>query len=191
MIQTYNASKVANELAEPIIPSLFKIRITPPDSLLALPVDILSEEIKSISGFDAFEKVPDLIYQTFGPGTRRQFPGVTVDNVVELSVTCNVNLRGDSGTHATNLLTLKKIKDLAYNRATGKRGTKAEACFTVTVSRFNKDWQVWNVYTMENCLFGASGITGLDECNIESDEAVTLSFTLISDKNKSELADDI
>lgn len=191
MIQTYNASKVAGEMAEPIMPSLYEITITPQESLLALPIDLLKEEVKSLSGLDAFEKIPELVYQTFGAGTRRHFPGVQVDNVIECNVTCNVNLRGDDGTHATNLLTLKKMKDLQFNRATGKRGMKKNCTFTTIVTRYNKDKSVWYVATLENCLFGSSGITGLDEVNIESDDAATLSFTIVSDKNHAEFADAI
>lgn len=188
MIQTYNASKVAGEQAEPIIPSLFDVSIIPPTSLGLLDIDILQQEIKSISGFDAFERVPELIRQTFGPGLQRTFPGIVVDNVIELNVTCNVNLRGDDGTHATNLLTLKRMKDLQYNRASGIRGLKKNCAWTMIVTRYNKDKSIWGVATMENCLFGPNGITGLDEVNIESNEAAVLSFTVISDKNMLELA---
>lgn len=188
MIQTYNASKVAGEMAEPIIPSLYEITIIPPASLVALDVQLLKEEVKSVSGFDAFERVPALISQTFGAGTRRLFPGVQVDNVVELNITMNVNLRGDDGTNATNLITLKRMKDLQFNRASGRRGLKTEAVWSMIVSRYNKDHSIWGVATMEHCMFGESGITGLDECNIESDDAAVLNFTAISDKNKLELA---
>lgn len=188
MIQTYNASKVAGEMAEPIIPSLYEIAIIPPASLVALDVQLLKEEVKSVSGFDAFERVPALISQTFGAGTRRLFPGVQVDNVVELNITMNVNLRGDDGTNATNLVTLKRMKDLQFNRASGRRGLKTEAVWSMIVSRYNKDHSIWGVATMEHCMFGESGITGLDECNIESDDAAVLNFTAISDKNKLELA---
>lgn len=188
MIQTYNASKVAGEMAEPIIPSLYEITIIPPASLVALDVQLLKEEVKSVSGFDAFERVPALISQIFGAGTRRLFPGVQVDNVVELNITMNVNLRGDDGTNATNLVTLKRMKDLQFNRASGRRGLKTEAVWSMIVSRYNKDHSIWGVATMEHCMFGESGITGLDECNIESDDAAVLNFTAISDKNKLELA---
>lgn len=188
MIQHYNASKVAGELAEPIIPSLFEVTIIPHASLAALPIDMLQEEIKSVSGFDAFEKVPALISQTFGAGTRRLFPGIQIDNVIELNITCNVNLRGDDGTNATNLLTLKRMKDLQFNRATGKRGTKSDCVWSMIVKRFNKDKSIWGIATMENCMFGEGGITGLDECNIETDEAAVLSFSVSSDKNMLELA---
>lgn len=188
MIQTYNASKVAGEMAEPIMPSLFEVTIVPPETLGALDVNLLKEEIKSVSGFDAFERVPALVSQTFGAGTRRLFPGIQVDNVVELNVTLNVNLRGDDGTNATNLVTLKRMKDLQFNRATGKRGNKRDCAWTMIVTRYNKDKSIWGVATMENCMFGESGITGLDEVNIESDDAAVLSFSVQSDKNMLELA---
>lgn len=188
MIKTFNNSKVANELAEPIIPSLYEITIIPHPSLALADIELLREEIKSVSGFDKFEAIPDTIYQTFGAGTRRAFAGVQVDNVVELSVTCNVNLRGDDGTEATTLIMLKRMKDLQFNRGTGQRGLKKNHVFQVIVTRHTKDDQVWGVATMQNCIFGPGGITGLDEVNIESDDAATLSFTLVSDKNKLELA---
>lgn len=188
MIQTYQASKVAGELAEPIIPSLFEITIIPPASLAALDVQLLKDEVKSVSGLDAFEKVPALISQTFGAGTRRLFPGVQVDNVIEANVSLNVNLRGDDGTHATNLITLKRMKDLQFNRANGNRGLKKNCVWTMIVTRYNKDKSVWYVATLENCLFGEGGITGLDEVNIESDDAAVLSFTVSSDKNSAQYA---
>lgn len=188
MIRKYNDSKVANENAEPILPSLFEITIIPPASLALADISLLKDEIKSVSGLDAFEKVPALVSQTFGPGTRRLFPGVQVDNVIEANVTCNVNLRGDDGTNATNLLTLKRMKDLQFNRATGRRGLKRDCVWSMIITRFNKDDSIWYVATLENCMFGEGGITGLDEVNIESDDAATLSFTVSSDKNHAEYA---
>lgn len=188
MIKRYQDSQVANENAEPIIPSLFKITIIPPLSLGALPINILQQEIKSVSGFDGFERVPAPISQTFGPGTRRLFPGVQVDNVIELSVTMNVNLRGESGTEATNLISLKRMKDLQFNRASGQRGLKRNSVWQLIATRLTKDDQVWAVGTMQNCLFAEGGITGLDELNIESDDAAILSFTAISDKNMMQYA---
>jgi hypothetical protein len=175
-------------MAEPIIPSLFEITIIPPASLAALDVQLLKDEVKSVSGLDAFEKVPALISQTFGAGTRRLFPGVQVDNVIEANVSLNVNLRGDDGTHATNLITLKRMKDLQFNRANGNRGLKKNCVGTMIVTRYNKDKSVWYVATLENCLFGEGGITGLDEVNIESDDAAVLSFTVSSDKNSAQYA---
>lgn len=188
MIKHFNSSKVANELSEPIIASLFEITIIPHPTLMALPVDLLKEEVKSVSGFDAFEKIPATISQMFGAGTRRLFPGIQIDNVVELNITMNVNLRGDDGTNATNLVTLKRMKELQFNRATGARGLKKDCVWQMIVKRYTKDDKVWGVATMQNCLFGESGITGLDEVNIESDDAAVLSFTVQCDKNKLELA---
>lgn len=186
MIKKFTDSIVANENAEPIFASLFELTIIPHISLGALPIEILKQEIKSLSGFDKFEVVPDTVYQTFGAGTRRAFAGVQVDNVVELNVSANLNLRGEDGTNATNLITLKRMKDLQFNRATGQRGLKKDHVFQVIVNRTTKDDKIWCVLTMQNCIFGASGVTGLDEVNIESDDIASLSFTLISDKNKAE-----
>lgn len=188
MIKKFTDSTVADELAEPIFPSKFEVTIIPPTSLAALPVELLKQEIKSISGLDKFEAVPDIVYQTFGAGTRRAFAGVQVDNVIESNVTCNLNLRGEDGTDATNLITLKRMKDLQFNRATGERGLKKNHAFQVIINRQSKDDKIWCVITLENCMFGPSGITGLDEVNIESDDVAVLSFTLISDKNKAEYA---
>lgn len=188
MIQTYNASKVAGELAEPVISSLFDVTIIPHPSLAALDIALLQEEIKSVSGLDKFEQIPDTVAQQFGPGIQRLFPGMPIDNVIECNIACNLNLRGDDGTNATNLLTLKKMKDLQYNRATGKRGLKKNCIFTTIITRYNKDHSIWYVATLENCLFGANGITGLDEVNIDSSDAAVLSFTIKSDKNHAEYA---
>lgn len=190
-LKTYNSSQVAGEVDEPIMPSLFDVKIFPPASLSALPIELLQQDIKSISGFDAFEKIPATVQQTFGTGKHRHYTGVQVDNMIELSITANVNLRGDDGTHATNLLTLKKMKDLAYNRATGQTGLTRDCVFKMVVTRHTKDDKIWMVATMEHCLFGEGGVTGLDEVNIETDEPVTLSFTVKSDKNYCETADSI
>lgn len=191
MIRTYNSSQVAGELAEPIMNSLFDVKIFPPASLGALPIELLQQDIKSISGFDAFEKIPATVQQTFGAGMHRHYTGVQVDNMIEMSISANVNLRGDDGTNATNLLTIKKMKDLAYNRATGQRGLTRDCVFKMVVTRHTKDGKIWQVATMEHCLFGDSGVTGLDEVNIESDDPVTLSFSVKSDKNYLETADSI
>jgi hypothetical protein len=187
MIKKFTDSTVALENAEPIFSSLFELVIIPHISLATLPIEILKDDVKSLSGFDKFEAVPDTVYQTFGAGTRRAFAGIQVDNVIELNVTVNLNLRGEDGIDATNFITLKKMKDLQFNRATGVRGLKVNSAFQVIVSRTTKDDKIWCVLTMQNCIFGPSGVTGLDEVNIESDDIATLSFTLISDKNKAEI----
>lgn len=183
MIKHFNSSKVANEMAEPLIPSQFEITIIPNPALIAMPLDILKEDVKSVGGFDQFERIPAPVRQQFGPGIGRLFPGVQVDNVIELNLTFNVNLRGDSGTEATTLLALKRMKDLQFNRATGQRGLKKDCVWQLIVTQFTKDDAIWRVATMNNCMFGEAGITGLDEVNIESDEPVVLSFSVMSDKN--------
>jgi hypothetical protein len=191
MIKTFNSSKVALDLDEPIVPSLFEIQIIPNASVSTLPVSILKEQIISVDGFDAFERIPEPVYQTFGPGIRRAFPGVRVDNVVELNISFNVNLGGKDGNEATTLLVLKKMKDKQYNRSTGERGLKKDCNWTMIVRQFNKNNVYWRIATMENCLFGASGITGLDGVNIEDDEPAKLSMSAVSDKNKLEFASSI
>jgi hypothetical protein len=80
------------------------------------------------------------------------------------------------------------MKDLQFNRATGKRGLKRNCVWTTIVTRFNKDGGIWYVATLENCMFGEGGITGLDEVNIESDDAAVLSCEIFSDKNYAEYA---
>jgi hypothetical protein len=188
MNRTFQSSKVANDLDEVIIGSLFEVTIIPHPSLSALPITLLKEQIKTLDGFDKFEAIPEPVYQTFGPGIRRAFPGVRVDNVIELNATFNVNLGGENGNEATTLLVLKKMKDRQFNRATGARGIKRDCVFTVIVRQFNKNNEIWRIATMENCLFGASGVTGIDGVNIEDDEPATLSCGFVSDKNKIEFA---
>lgn len=190
-IKTYNSSKVANEMAEPVMPSLFDVKIFPNPILAALPIELLQEEIKSVGGFDAFERIPATVQQTFGTGKHRHYTGVQVDNMIELSITANLNLRGDDGTNATNYLTLKKMKDLQFNRGTGNIGLTKDAVFKMVVTQHTKNDKIWRVATMEHCLFGENGITGLDEVNIESDEPAVLSWTVKSDKNYLETADSI
>lgn len=189
----YNSSQVANEVAEPIQPSLFEFKIFPQAVLAALPVELLQDEIKSVSGLDAFEKIPATVTQKFGGGNQRHYTGVNVDNMIECTVNCNVNLRGDDGTHATNLLTLKRMKDLQFNRATGRRGLTRDAIFKTVITRHTKgdNPKIWYVATLEHCLFGEGGITGLDEVNIETDDAAVLSFVIRSDKNQCEYADSL
>lgn len=185
MVTKFTDSTVANELAEPVIPSLFEIQFipNPATGLVDNAVTIARSQILSISGMDAFERSPALIEQQLGGGAKALFPGVQVDQTVEMGVTCNLNLRGASGTEATTLLVLKKMKDQQYNRATGARGTKRDSCFTVIIRRLTKDRLVWWKAEMKNCLFTDAGITGLDSLDLNSDEAAILNFSWISDNN--------
>lgn len=190
MIDKYQDSKVANELAEPIISSQFRIQIIPNPKTVgldSLTIDILQEQIKKISGFDAFEKVPETIEQTIGPGTKAHFPGVVIDQTIEMSAEFNVNLRGDDGTDATTFVALKRMKDKQYDRSTGVRGLLKDCAFTVIVYRLTKDGKVWWTATMENCLFQAQGIAGLDEVNLESNDAAVLQVAWKSPKSKVEI----
>lgn len=188
---TYENNRTANELAEPIQASLFQLNIFPNASVVGVDIELLEEEVKSVSGLDAFERVPALVEQKTAGGVTRTGTGVVVDNKVEVNVTLNVNLRGQDGTHATNLITLKRMKDKQFNRATGERGLKKDAVFKMVINQHTKDHKIWRIITLENCLFGDGGITGLDEVNIESDDAAVLSFTVISDKNSVQYADEL
>lgn len=187
----YENNRTANELAEPIQASLFQATIFPNASVVGVDIELLQEEIKSISGLDAFEKVPVLVEQKTAGGVTRTATGVVVDNKVEATFNVNVNLRGEDGTHATNLITLKRMKDKQFNRATGERGLKKDCAFKVVINQHTKDDKIWRIITLENCMFGEGGITGLDEVNIETDDAAVLSFTVISDKNSVQYADSI
>jgi hypothetical protein len=189
MITKFSDSTVANELAEPVIPSLYEIQFIPnaATGLTGVSVDIAREQIKSVSGMDAFERVPALIEQSLGGGAKALFPGVQVDTTVELGVTANLNLRGSAGTEATTLLVLKRMKDKQFNRATGTRGLAKDCVFTVIVRRLTKDRLVWWKAEMKNCLFTDAGITGLDNLDIESDEAAILNFSWRSSDNYAQL----
>lgn len=193
MLDTFNDSKVANELSEPIVGSLFQVQIIPNPSvgLSSFVVEFTEQQIKTVSGFDAFERVPELIEQNYGQGAKGLYPGIILDQVIDLSFSANVNLRGDDGTNATTLIVLKKMKDKQYNRATGSRGLARDCVFTVIVRRITKDKKVWYTATCENCLFTADGVTGLDEVNIDSNEAADISFSIRSTKNKAQMVSDI
>lgn len=185
MINRFVDSIVANELAEPVIPSLFEIQIipNPATGITDFDISVAREQIKTLSGFDAFERAPALIEQSIGAGVKALFPGIQVDQTVEMSCTANLNLRGSDGTEATTLLVLKKMKDMQFNRATGTRALKKDCVFTVIVRRLTKDQKVWWKAEMTNCLFTDSGITGLDGLDLDSDEVSMLNFTWKSDKN--------
>lgn len=189
MLDTYEDSQVANELAEPVVNSLFEIQIIPnPSVSLGVNVEFLQEQIKTVAGLDGFERMPELTEQMVGGGASGLFPGIVVNQVIDLAFTANVNLRGDEGTEATSMITLKRMKDKQYNRATGARGLAKDCVFTVVIRRLTKDKKIWYVATCENCLFTADGITGLDGLDISANEAVELGFNLRSTKNKIQYA---
>lgn len=193
MITKFSDSQVANELAEPVIPSLYSFQFipNPATGLTDVSVSIANEQVKSISGLDAFERAPALIEQNLGGGTMALFPGVQVDTTVDIALTANLNLRGSEGLEATTLLVLKKMKDMQYNRATGTRGLKKDCVFTVIIRRLTKDRRTWWKAEMRNCLFTDAGITGLDNLDLDSDDAAILNFNWRSDDNFAQLVSSI
>jgi len=170
---------------DPMHQSIFEVGFSIPEALTKLgnPITgedtaILSEQVVSISGLDALQKVAAANSQKF-LGVDVSFLNPVLDSTTaEFTIVFNLNLRNVTDAYVLRLF--KEWGKLSYNIGNGKRKLKQDyICETMHISEANRDGTVWREVTFKDVFLTA--ITGLDTLDYNSSEARQLSVTFRSD----------
>lgn len=169
---------------DPMHSSIFEVSFTPPEALIddgsfsGDELEILSQQVVSVSGLDALQKIAAAGSQKF-IGADVSFLNPTLDSTyVEFTIVFNLNLRNVTDAYVLTLF--KKWGQLSYNIGNGQRSLKKHyACDTMIISEANRDGTVWRRVTFKDVFI--TGMTGLDTLDYTSSEARQLSITFRSD----------
>ena len=175
--------KAGTERWDPMHLSIFEVGFTVPASLESEgfsgeELQILSQQVVSINGLDALQKVAGVNSQKF-LGADVSFLNPTLDSTTaEFTIVFNLNLRNVTDAYVLTLF--KKWGMLSYNIGNGQRTLKKDyVCDTMHISEANRDGTVWREVVFKDVFITA--ITGLDSLDYSSSEARQLSVTFRSD----------
>ena len=175
--------KAGTERWDPMHLSIFEVGFTVPASLESEgfsgeELQILSQQVVSINGLDALQKVAGVNSQKF-LGADVSFLNPTLDSTTaEFTIVFNLNLRNVTDAYVLTLF--KKWGMLSYNIGNGHRTLKKDyVCDTMHISEANRDGTVWRQIVMENVIM--TGMKGLDTLDYNSSEARTLNVSFHAD----------
>lgn len=173
-------SQVAQDVAEAVTTNLYQMLITPPSGIVA--PDWLVDEIVSIGGLDAVDKIPEIIKQQ-ARGHNRAYHAVFIDDTtIELTLVINLNAHGPQALEIPIYKAFKSWARRVRNEDTGSNSLKINTVGGATLDQFNKIGEVWRKLEFKRVLLGP--ITGLDEAALASDEPVSLNVTLVCEEFK-------
>jgi hypothetical protein len=172
--------KAGMEKWDPMHQSIFEVGFTVPASLADQgftgdELEILSQQVVSISGLDALQKVAGVNSQKF-LGVDVSFLNPTLDSTTaEFSIVFNLNLRNTTDAYVLNLF--KAWGRLSYDIGNGKRTLKKDyTCDTMHISEANRDGTVWREIIFKDVFITAlAGLDGLDYSNSEARQ-LTVTF---------------
>lgn len=169
---------------DPMHSSIYEVSFTGPGALVgdaSFSQDellILSQQVVSVSGLDALQKIAAAGSQKF-IGADVSFLNPVLDNTyAELTIVFNLNLR--NVTDAYVLALFKKWGQLSYNIGSGERKLKKDyTCEHMIISEANRDGTVWRRVTFKDVFI--TGMSGLDTLDYTSNEPRQLTVTFRSD----------
>lgn len=174
--------KAGVEKYDPMHQSIFEVAFTVPEAMSGEfngeELQILSQQVVSINGLDALQKVAGVNSQKF-LGVDVSFLNPTLDSTTaEFTIVFNLNLRNVTDAYVLKLF--KAWGRLSYDLATGVRALKANyTCDTMHISEANRDGTVWREVVFKDVFI--TSITGLDTLDYTSSEARQLSVTFRAD----------
>jgi len=174
--------KAGIERYDPMHSSIFEVAFTAPGALAGEfsgeELNILSQQVVSVSGLDALQKVAGANSQKF-LGVDVSFLNPTLDSTTaEFTIVFNLNLRNVVDAYVLKLF--KAWGRLSYDLATGARALKADyVCDTMHISEANRDGTVWREVVFKDVFI--TGMSGLDTLDYTSSEARQLTVTFRSD----------
>lgn len=169
---------------DPMHSSIFEVSFTPPEALIddssftGDELEILSQQVISVTGLDALQKIAAAGSQKF-IGADVSFLNPVLDTTyAEFTIVFNLNLRNVTDAYVLTLF--KKWGQLSYNIGNGQRSLKKHyTCDTMIISEANRDGTVWRRVTFKDVFI--TGMTGLETLDYTSSEARQLSVTFRSD----------
>lgn len=139
---------------------------------------LLSEQVTTISGLDALQKVPAIIEQKFQGVTVSALSPVLDSTAADITVEFNLNLR-----NVTDNFVLRVFKEWArigYDILSGARTLKnAYSGGAITVAQANRDGCIWRAFSFKDIII--TGITGLDSLDYTATDSPKLTVTFRSD----------
>ena len=174
--------KAGVEKYDPMHSSIFEIAFTVPEAMAGEfsgeELQILSQQVVSVNGLDALQKVAGVNSQKF-LGVDVSFLNPTLDSTTaEFTIVFNLNLRNVTDAYVLKLF--KAWGRLSYDLATGIRALKANyTCDTMHISEANRDGTVWREVVFKDVFI--TSLTGLDTLDYTSSEARQLSVSFRAD----------
>lgn len=156
-------SKAGINRQEPWFKQLFEVYFSIPEALVAETgaedVNVLTEQVKSVSGLDSLTKSPAFVEQTY-MGSTRSYLAAGLDNTYhEISLTVQLNLRNGTDNYIFKLF--KKWNNLGYDQNTGTRTIKDDhVADFLRIVQFNKRGDIFRDITFHDIMLGE--ITGVD-----------------------------
>lgn len=166
---------------DPVHKSLFEVYFTLPEPLkqdFAEDELLLTEQVVSVTGLDALHKTPQVGEQKFY-GVTVSFSNPMLDTTAaDLTVVFNLNLRD-----VTDNFVLKVFvawERLSYDMMDGTRTIKPNYISdNMRIAQANRNGQVWRSFIFHHIIL--SGVTGMDDLDYSSNDAITLTTTFRSD----------
>ena len=168
---------------DPMHQSIFEIAFTVPGALADAgftgeELEILTQQVVSVSGLDALQKVAGASSQKF-LGVDVSFLNPTLESTTaELTVVFNLNLRDVTDAYVLRLF--KEWGRLSYDIGNGHRSLKKDyICETMHISEANRDGTVWREVIFKDVFI--TGLSGLETLDYSSSEARQLTVTFRAD----------
>ena len=159
---------------DPMHSSIFEVTFTAPPRLADVftgeEIAILSQQVVSVDGLDALQKIAAAGQQKF-LGVDVSFLNPTLDSTTaEFTIIFNLNLRNVTDAYVLRLF--KEWGRLSYNIGTGHRALKEDyVCETMHISEANRDGTVWR-----EVIFKDVFITGMSGLNTLEARQLTVTF---------------
>jgi len=174
--------KAGVEKWDPMHQSIFEIAFTVPEAIAGEfsgeELQILSQQVVSVDGLDALQKVASANSQKF-LGVDVSFLNPTLDTTTaEFTIVFNLNLRNVTDAYVLKLF--KAWGRLSYDLATGVRALKSQyTCDTMHVSEANRDGTVWREVVFKDVFI--TSISGLNTLDYNSSDARQLTVGFRAD----------
>lgn len=175
--------KAGMERWDPMHQSIFEVAFTVPATLADAgftgeELQILSQQVVSVSGLDALQRVAGANSQKF-LGVDVSFLNPTLEQTTaELTIVFNLNLRDTTDAYVLRLF--KEWGRLSYDIGNGHRSLKKDyVCDTMHISEANRDGTVWREIIFKDVFI--TSLAGLETLEYTSSDARQLTVTFRAD----------
>jgi len=167
---------------DPVHSNLYQISFTLPEALRAefgQDEAVISEQVLSITGLDVRHKTAETGTQKFMGTSRSYIQSGVSDTYADLEVKFALNLRNGTDNYVYKLF--KAWSRLGYDINTGAKVLKKDyVTDTLTVMIGNRVGDIYEQITFKDVMLNGP-ITGLDELNYDTLDAVELTVKFRSD----------
>ena len=178
-------SKAGVNKWDPVHTNIFEVYFSIPEAIrsqFGQDEALLTEHVLSISGLGALNRAPGVSQQKF-MGTDRSYINPKVDNTfAEITVRLSLNLRNDVDNYIYKLF--RAWASLGYDMSTGARSLKRDYCADfLKIAIANRQGDIFHEVVFKDVMINGD-LTGLDELNYETTDALELEVKFVSDSWK-------